>query len=314
MEDFVETKFCYDPNWEKREPPFHLAIDPRFFQIAQFPSFSFPDTFVFNSLENFTQSSQCILDFYIYEKQFSQDITFLLDVIFPYVQDSRFSRIATVLSSILTKINEYHLNLISQFTQLMAESSSTYIASIVHYLTGNKILLNLHQDYFSKLNSLNPLDTAFSAAESTHFSKELDGRPLIMIIHSPIRWFSVIIDFCQKFANTLPTNDPLASNILQYGSIVSEFLVDTDSIPKLEQVAKSFIKEPFPIVQTGRSLIRIGHAYKQCRKATTERTIILFSDVFVYAQPKGNVLLAPAFYWLNNFNVSDSSNEKKFCS
>jgi hypothetical protein len=69
-----------------------------------------------------------------------------------------------------------------------------------------------------------------------------------------------------------------------------------DSIPKLEQLSKLFVREPFPIVVSGRRFIREGHALKQCRKSWSERELLLFSDVFIYAQSKSGKFIIPTSY------------------
>jgi hypothetical protein len=80
-----------------------------------------------------------------------------------------------------------------------------------------------------------------------------------------------------------------------------------DSIPKLEQIAKLFLIEPFPIAVTGRRFIRQGTAWKQCRKAITLRELLLFSDMFMYVQKKGGKYMVPAWYRLAFLRVELSS-------
>jgi len=303
MEQIIENQFCYDPTWETKQPPFHLAIDPVYFQLAQLSCVDFKDTFLIKSLQKTGSSGMFIADYYLYEKAMMKDMSFLCQVVFPSIEDSQYSRIGTVLSIPLANLIDTHTYLISQMQEAMQGDPKRLVSEVIQCLVKTQNLVDNHHCYTSKLTLLHPLDISFSNDLSTKFSKGLSGKPLIQALHEPTRWYIATKDFCRHLISTFSHTETIPSSLEQLITRIEDCTSELDWIPKLEQVSHMFLKEPFQIVKTGRTLIRIGKAFKQCRKVLSERTIILFSDYFVYAQPKGSVLMIPAVYDLEHLRV-----------
>ncbi|KAK8842324.1 hypothetical protein M9Y10_025902 [Tritrichomonas musculus] len=130
---------------------------------------------------------------------------------------------------------------------------------------------------------------------------------LITYFKLPINWQNYSISTVKAILQTKPfqsSPDPQITKALLDFIKSNENLIESiNSIPKLVQISKLFVRESFPIVVNGRRFIREGKALKQCRKGTSERVLLLFSDIFVYVQAKAGRYLVPRVYRLSFLRI-----------
>lgn len=277
------------------ELPFKPLIDPRFFITAQISGISVTDTHYADLLENEPAVSVNIVAFSGYESNFVKKLELFASII-----SDETDRALSSLKSPVTAMLEAHKKLLASVERISKRNNDTLIKDFVTTLTQSKDILDSHQDYIVKYILIENFVSEYCTTRPPEVVKKLNGDLMIHMFKLPVSWQKYAKSISSELIKVIPKfyNQDLIQSLEEFAISSDTVCASIDSIPKLEQISKMFLIEPFPIAITGRRFIREGRAMKQCRKAVTERVILLFSDVFIYVQPKGGKYMVPASYKL----------------
>lgn len=278
------------------EPPFPLFVDQREFICAQIPGLESTDYFLIELLRKDTPEIRLVIEIYCREREFIQKIKFIKEELFTNVKP-KFDILVNRLTSALQGLDRIHILLLNSLSRVLYNPITDY------YIFFNEIIhtvnvVALHQSYIEKYLDIEPMVQAFSL---TYSDRLFAGHPVIYMLREPFRYLSDISNLMLKATSFIRINKK--AELQDFANNCKNILNAADSLPMLEKIAKNFIIEPFPIVENGRRFIRQGICLKHCRKDVTERAIVLFSDVFVYAQPHRGMWMVPAVYPLNKMKL-----------
>ncbi|OHS95763.1 hypothetical protein TRFO_38122 [Tritrichomonas foetus] len=166
-------------------------------------------------------------------------------------------------------------------------------------------ILEIHQNYSIQLLKVENLANSFSVECKSEIAEELGEDVVIRAFRLPFLWqdYSLNLVNCLLNVDSIKNDSKLNDLLTNFMKVIENLSDSVDSIPFLENISRQFLREPFPIVITGRRFICQGKAFKQCRKTLAERVLFLFSDIFIYAQRKGGKLLVPRAYLLCKLRV-----------
>ena len=210
-------------------------------------------------------------------------------------------------------IGEVPPQIISKINQIIDQE----IEENIYYIheTLKQPQLEKHNDLSIQHQDSHPTQNSISSVQNQNLSNLNDtlnhsyssNSIIINYFKLPVKWQNYSIEISKALLQTksiqsLP--DPqLTKTLTDFIKTNENLNASLDSIPKLIQISKMFLKESFPIVVNGRRFIREGNAFKQCRKCTSERTLLLFSDIFVYVQVRGGRYLVPRVYRLSYLRI-----------
>ena len=296
---------CFFPGEATADFPF--AIDKRRFLCAQIPG-AYPDeTYFIDLLSLHPESSMVVIDFLSYERVFISDIRTLREEILSRLEETRYAKLQRGLSDLLRQLIDAHSNLLNSIEQLAHEHAQNFIAQFIERLVTNQRILQVHRAYLERYLQMERAAISLSVERSYQLREHLRGRVIIQLIKCPIAWQNQVVDTMTKLSQILPEGiDKLRyeKQLQDYTAKVVDLTETIDSLPKLEQLSKMFVTEPFPIVVPGRRLLMRGQAKKRCRKTDSARELLLFSDIFVYTQVKGGHFLVTAKYELTHLRVT----------
>ncbi|KAH0785728.1 FYVE zinc finger family protein [Histomonas meleagridis] len=288
----------------EQTPPFSLLIDPRYFYTAQINGIKPSELFFFDTIKKAPTQIPIIIDFIAFERSTMKKLNNLLKII-DSITVSVYEPLKNNFIPTINQLLVEHATYLQTLEKVMNDNEQgNFLINVIEKLTAPKSLIDVHKDY--TIHFLRFENTIIS------FSIETPQNPLItndndLVIHYfkiPFSWEEKICETIRdikKFVPDLPESN--VQSLTEFQIQVENLSASIDSIPKLEQISRMFIREPLPIVRAGRRFLREGRAMKQCRKVISERHIILFSDYFIYAQPKGGMLMIPSVYNLSYLRV-----------
>jgi hypothetical protein len=293
--------------------PFDLLIDPDFFLSAELPGIDVSEVNLVRALPSNPVIASIALNLIGYERQFIEDIRSLASIL-DSVCDSQ-PVLASSLILYLHDVEATHRRFLGSIEETVREHREAWVPEFIYKLTHVNDILEAHCAYATQVLLVDNFITGFSVDCPREVAARLNGRLLVHLFKSPFQWQAYISSMSTDLLLSLDRGaDPaLGSSLVELRRANEHLTASIDSIPILEQISKLFLIEPFPIVAGGRRFIKQGRAMKQCRKAITERVLLLFSDFFMYVQPKGGKYMVPAYYKLPFLRVVPSSYDGKFC-
>jgi hypothetical protein len=246
------------------------------------------------------------LDFIGFERRFLKDIAMLRSIL--EAAAPRNPELSTALIPPLDGILASHRTFLARVETVVSLHTPSFVFEFVDHLAHSSPIFRSHHAYILQVLVVENFINGFSLACRDALGARLGGRLLIHFFKLPFAWQKYGAEIARALVELLPGDvDPyLRDGLLGFAQENDDLTASIDSIPKLEQISKLFLIEPFPIAVSGRRFIRQGRAWKQCRKALTERELLLFSDVFMYVQPKGGKYMVPASYKLAYLRVKPS--------
>ena len=291
---------CYSTETDPNLPTIPLILDKRVFICSQIEEINPKETNAIDLLNKDPKCSIHIIDFLSRERKFIKEIDFLIDSVLPNLVDTDFSRIERALKEESSSVKKSHLILLNSIENLIQVNISDVVQKFIEVIASLASLLDSHAKYMNRYFEVERQSLSFSVSHTADYSSSLCGNVLIDLIRLPVHWQNGALEIITSLLHFLDSSyPPKYRNLLEEFSSIIVKLSDTiDSIPKLEQLSRMFITEPFPIVVPGRRFIKQGTTLKHCRKNNTKREIVLFSDCFFYAQLKGGKFFVPQCYEL----------------
>lgn len=286
---------CY---YLPEEPTFtNFAIDPKHLLCAQIPGIKPDETFFVDLLDKKSEWTIDVIEFISYERLFVSDINIIFDHIFQPSVINLYSKIKNTLQKDLESMLDLHNQFLKLIETLSEKLPPTFLEMFIDSFSTTPKIFKSHETYLNHFIQIEGLATAFSVAKSEEFNEVLNRRVIIQLLRSPVQWLEKASQFALQLKNNVTNiNQKRIESLENFTERCKNLLLSIDSIPKLEQISKNFVTEPFPIVVPGRRFILEGTADKHCRKKVDHREIILFSDYFIYAQNKGGFYILPQFY------------------
>lgn len=284
-------------------------IDPETLICTQIPGIMPDEHFVINILKIHPAACIVAIDLIASERQFTLDIQFTLNKILNALEDTKYARVEKSLKDPLVTIQQKHQFIESHY--LKHKDSPLFLEDIIKELTSQDTIFQAHTEYMNRIIGIESLALEYSLVRSDEFFEETQGRTIMQLLRAPLYWEKNFASQGKLLEKALPEtfNEGLKKEFSKFIKKLEDNFDTIDSIPKLEQISKQFLTEPFPIVISGRRFLKQGVANKHCRKDVTKRTIILFSDKFVYAQNKGGVLIKPVDYDIHQLYIAKPEKE-----
>lgn len=200
-------------------------------------------------------------------------------------------------------IGEVSPQVISKINQLIEENMKENVIYDIDNNTTDQTENKQQEQTNQNQNSTSAQNQAIQSGNHPYKNNTI----LINYFKLPIKWQNYSIDTSKALLQTKPFQslpDPqLTKTLTDFIKYNENLNASLESIPRLTQISKMFLKESFPIVVNGRRFLREGKALKQCRKCTSERVLLLFSDIFVYVQSKAGRYLVPRVYRLSYLRI-----------
>ncbi|OHT12481.1 FYVE zinc finger family protein [Tritrichomonas foetus] len=293
------TGICLKENEDSLpdSPPFTLYIQPKKFICAEIGINDPNETELIDAL---LIQPNCILpmiDFLCFERTFMKKINILIDLLVELIGSS-YHTIPSVLLSPIRKLKHEHEIVLEKLDKILKIHSSVCIIEFIETLTHSICIFEAHKSYNFQYMRVEEHIIQLSIEYQNKNNHDERLNPLIQDFKFPIIWQQFSSELAEVLIqNCPPSFDPQLNNSLKDFIKTNESLTAAfESIRKLEQISKLFLREPFPIVVNGRLFIREGKAIKQCRKVLSDRVIFLFSDIFVYAQVLAGKYTTPRAY------------------
>ncbi|OHT09293.1 FYVE zinc finger family protein [Tritrichomonas foetus] len=277
-----------------------FAIDPNILLCAQIPGITPNETFFIDLLDKKPEFSIIVIDFISYERVFLSDLNMIIEKILHATADTSYSKLDRTLTPYIKTVQANHQEFLNLLFALSSNVPPNFVELLVDSYSATPKIFQSHESYLSTFLTVETVAQAFSVAQTDHLIDILNGRTIIELLHAPVTWLNTASKFSLQLKKTVAAMiDQKRSESLElFAEKCKNLCATIDSIPKLEQISKYFVTEPFPIVMPGRRFIKQGNADKHCRKKVDHREILLFSDYFGYAQNKGGKYLLPQFYKL----------------
>lgn len=297
----------YFPEQYPIKDDFPFIINPKKFICLQISGASPNETNMVDILSENSEISAVAIDFITYERLFVSDMNILFTKILKNLNDMPYAKLEKCFDPILPEINKKHSQFLNLLERLIKEGPKKFNANFVHFFLGaaGSEILPIHKKYIDQYLNIESCALNFSYKKTAEYDDFLKGRTLIQIIRSPIEWQNVTAKTARTLIKLLPKGSNYASDLERFASS-NELLANTsDYIPKLEQLSRQFVVEPFQIVVPGRRIIRKGSCKKHCRKKDNERTLILFNDILLYVKHKGGMFVSPHYFDLSYMKIED---------
>lgn len=304
---------CYFPKQYPIKSDFPFIIDPKKFICLQISGANPNETTMVDILSENSETSLVAIDFITFERLFVSDMNTLLFKILKGLDDTPYARLEKYFGPILSEIIKKHGQFLNLLERLIKEGPKKFNANFIHFFLGaaGSEILPIHKRYIDQFLNIESCALNFSYNKTSEYKDFLKGRTLIQVLRSPIEWQNFTAKTARTLIHLLPGGSNYASDLERFASS-NELLANTsDYIPKLEQLSRQFVVEPFQIVVPGRRIIRKGICKKHCRKKETERSIILFNDILLYAQHKGGMYVSPHYFDLSYVKIE--SYQKSNC-
>lgn len=307
---------CYSNTQEQNSNSVPLLINKNVFLCSQIACFNKEDAYAIDKLEDKSAVTYQIIDLLSYERVFIKDIDFLVDTIFPSINETKYNQIEKELNDSLCLVKLTHLKLKMKLEEMLKKSNDKLIEMFIKEITTTFEMLNAHSNYMNNYFTVENNAIDLSIEKSSEYRKELGDKVLINLIRSPIYWQKHILEVIKTLKEVMPAEilRKYSKPLQEYSDKIIEISATIDSIPKLEQISKMFILEPFPIVIPGRRFIKEGLCKKQCRNKISRRQIILFSDYLLYTQIRGNIFFSPSYFELIYLETKPYPDEEHPCS
>jgi hypothetical protein len=282
-------------------------VDPRVFLAVELPDILPTEMNFIDSLLVHPQIATIALDFIGFERRFLSDIALLRSALESSV--TTHPELASSLLPVLDDITTAHQAFLGRLESVVSLHTPGFVIEFIDHLAHVAPIFRAHHAYILQVLIIENFINAFCLTCAALVRERLNGRLLIHFFKLPIAWQNYASAASVSLLALMPPEvDPyLCDGLHDFKRTNDHLTASIDSIPKLEQISKLFLIEPFPIAVSGRRFIRQGRAWKQCRKAITERELLLFSDIFMYVQPKGGKYMVPASYKLAFLRVVPSS-------
>ena len=296
---------AYPANNDSEKPKIKLLIDKRKFYCAQLKGIKSSETSVFDMISISPEISLHITDFLAYEREFVQNLKIVENEIIPKIKGTKYERVEKVLFGPMAQLREKHLKLLLGIESLFLKKiDNSIFEKFVQTFTSDETILQAHQLYMNSFLDVETLANSFSLEFSEQFYQQLGHKTIIQLLHMPLPWQNYTYEFAVKLSELISKQNQAQGKALDDFATQIKLLTESiDCIPQLEAISKLFVTEPFPIVVGGRRILKRGSAFKHCRSNITKREIILFSDIFMYAQLNCGKYLAPAKYELATMEV-----------
>jgi hypothetical protein len=236
------------------------------------------------------------IDFIGYERGFNQDLLTLINIVEDVV--TTYPVFSQSLTRPLHELSIAHRPYLDKLQQILRAHRPTWISDFIAKFCAGDRLFTSHRSYMLNFFAVEGFVNAFSANCPPEISDKINGRLIVHLFNAPFTWHKTVCGVASDLNRSLKHDEDRSLNdlLIEFRRANTHITSSMDSIPKLEQISKLFLREPFPIAVSWRRLIHEGRALKQCRGGWSERELLLFSDIFVYAQPKGGKYIAPAHY------------------
>lgn len=297
----------YFPEKYPIKEDFPFLINPKKFICLQITGANPNEINMVDILSENSEISAVAIDFITFERLFVLDMNTLFSKILKGLNDTPYARLEKYFNPILSEINKKHSQFLNLLERLIKEGPKKFNANFVHFFLGaaGSEILPIHKRYIDQFLKIESCALNFSYTKTSEYEDFLKGRALIQVLRSPIEWQNVTAKTARTLIKLLPKGSNYISDLERFASS-NELLANTsDYIPKLEQLSHQFVVEPFQIVVPGRRIIRKGVGKKHCRRKETERTIILFNDILLYAQHKGGMYVSPHYFDLSYVKIED---------
>jgi hypothetical protein len=290
------ANFCYLHSERRAAAPFDLLIDPSVFLTAELPGLSTGETQYIAAFDLNPVIASIAVDFIGYERRFNRDVLTLISILASDAPQP--PELAQGLTCPLHELSIAHRPYLDKLEKAVRNHRPAWVSEFVSAFCHTEQIVPSHQRYILQFLAVEGFVNVFSANCTSEISEQLKGRLLIQFFKLPFSWQKTAASVASELTRNLKgaTDRRISDLLFEFKRATRNLSASIDSIPKLEQVSRLFIREPFPIVDSGRRFIREGRALKQCRKAISERELLLFSDIFMYVQPKGGKYMVPARY------------------
>jgi hypothetical protein len=282
--------------------PFPLCIDRRRLLCAQIPGVQPDETHFIDLLARAPEATVSLLDFISAERIFLRDVTFLRGEVLPALETGPFARVHRALWDLLAQIHDAHRRLLDALEDLASRNPPAVLAVFVDILAGFD--LAPHEQYTGRFLQLEPLAVALSCQRSQQALGRLGGRVLLQVLKAPVAWQRDSAAIARALVAALRAEGDTRARLEEFARRADKLCETVDSIPRLEAIARRVMNSPFQIPLPGRRVLREGAAKKHCRKNVAKREVILFSDVFMYAQQKGKHLMSVGDYALTQLRIA----------
>ena len=289
---------CY---FMPKEPSFtNFVINKNNLLCAQIPGFSPEETFIIDVIDKRPEFSIVVIDFISYERLFLSDLKIVIEKILPKTVDTAYSKLDKILTPYLKTVYDNHQEFLNLLMAISTNLPPNFMDLLIDSYSATPKIFKSHEAYLSKFLDVETMAISYSVAETNNMISDLDGRVIIQLLQLPVSWLNFASKFSLNLRNTVKNliDEKRSESLTMFAEKCKNLTASINSIPKLEQLSKCFVNEPFPIVAPERRFIKQGSAAKHCRKKVDNREILLFSDYFGYAQLKGGMYFVPQFYKL----------------
>ena len=284
------------------DEPFELLIDPRMFIAAQFDGISPAETMFVDVIREEPVVGPIVTKFVGFERRFLNDCHKLERVL---EKAGSSEKPLLSLKEPVKALVDAHGAFLRMLETVVKCEGQDMLQGLCDCIVNTKDVLKSHERYIVSLLLVENFVNGYCVAASQ------PGDLVIRLFKLPFFWQRTVVERSQEVMKLVDAST--AEKLEKFTRDCDNITASADSIPKLEQIGRMFLIEPFPIAVSGRRFIREGRAMKQCRKAVTERVILLFSDIFMYVQPKGGRYVVPASYVLMYLRVVPSTYDEKAC-
>jgi hypothetical protein len=297
-------QLCYR-NFQSSDepPPFNILVNPNSFLAAELPGIAQSETFFVEALHQNPIFTSIALDFIGYERKFKEEINSLLITLGSPGQMEQ--EPARSLLQPLQQIINAHSILLGNLEDITRKHESTFLRDFIVALTDSRVLFQAHSDYISQFITVENFAINLSLNPPTDFRSQFPNDLLVRYFKLPITWQKYACSAASDIIWSFPHDGDrrLVDALNDFRRQSADLARAIDSIPKLEQISKLFLREPIPIAVSGRRFVKEGRCLKQCRKGLSERVLLLFSDLLMYVQLKGGKYLVPGIYRLSFLRV-----------
>jgi hypothetical protein len=298
---------CWPPPAPDSAPPgLRLLVDGRRLRCAQLPGLTPAETQFIDLLSVQPEASMLVVHFVCYERLFLRDLTSLHEKVLPKLEDTKFATLYRQMSGPVQRIRSHHVSLLSGVEDLIKKRRDDVLVTFVKILTSDQDILESHQAYLNQFLEYEPLAISLSYEQSQQYQNLLNGRVLLQLLRSPIAWQKELAQLTRSLSKVLPSSveSRFVSELEAFAAQNENLFAQLDSIPKLEAISRKCVTPSVPIVVAGRRILLETRAKKRCRKDLSSREILVFSDIFVYAQKRNGYLCAMVDYPLVQTRVS----------
>jgi hypothetical protein len=281
-------------------PPLELLVDHRVFVAAQIAGISLAELDFVDVLSTSPVFGRIFLDFLGYERKFMNNLESLIEMLRTVASNQQV--LALALIPPLERVFKVHVPFLSRIEEIARIHDDVFDRDFIRVLAEQTDqIFPAHREYILRWLPMENLVNSFTS----NTAPRPDGILPVRCFRLPVDWQIHSARVADRIIKESPDKmgKILLDSLSDFSKNCRDMLHSIDSIPKLEQISRQFLIEPFRIVVSGRRFLREGKAKKQCRKGLSKRVLLLFSDAFMYAQCKGGKYMVPASYPLIRLRV-----------